>query len=144
MGVVGGRVPEFVMRSIAASAAMTVSQHLEMAVTGRSPSDYPVQVVEAVTRHSVPPPARSSVGHLAQAGLAAAALAAAYVTRNAHPVPAVALTTVALVTGDAVLGTAVGVGDPPWRWQPRDLVIDAIHKATLSIAARGLAPRPTR
>jgi hypothetical protein len=133
-----------VMRSIAASAAMTVSQHLEMAATGRPPSDYPVRVVEAVTRHSVPNPARSSVGHVAQAVLAAAALTAAYATRNAHPVPAVALTTAALVTGDAALGMAVGVGGAPWRWQARDLVIDAIHKGAVSVAARALARRPTR
>jgi hypothetical protein len=62
------------LRAAAASTAMTASQHLEMLVPKRPPSDLPVRVVEQLTRRRVAAGyPRVVVGHLAQANLAALA-----------------------------------------------------------------------
>lgn len=118
---------------------MTASQHAEMTLTGRGPSEVPVLVVEGVLHRRVPDPARAVVGHVAQASLAAAAVIAASMSRRARPAPAVVLTGLVLVGADAALATAVGVGESPWRWDPRGLATDVLHKTVLAAVARRLA-----
>ena len=62
---------------------MTASQHLEMLVTKRPPSDLPVRVVEQLTRRRVAAGhPRVVVGHLAQANLAALAVTLAGLSRR--------------------------------------------------------------
>lgn len=137
----GVTVMGFLGRTALASGAMTASQRLEMALTGRPPSDFPVRVVEATIGRPVPPGSRVVVGHLAQRSLAAVALALASATRRVHTGPAVGATAFALIAGDAELAMAAGVGEAPWRWQRSDLTVDVLHKAVLAVTARRIAGR---
>ncbi|TPG35852.1 hypothetical protein [Mycolicibacterium hodleri] len=134
----------FIVRSAAASTAMTVSQHLEMAVTRRAPSDFPVRVVEQLVGRRVPAGvARTTIGHLSQASLAAMAVMLADQTRHTSAAPAVVLISTSLVVADAVLGRILGLADAPWNWPPRDVSIELLHKTSLAVAARALS-RATR
>ena len=55
---------DFLLQTVAASAAMTASQRAEMLVTGRAASDLPVRAVERLTGRSVSGEvARTMVGH---------------------------------------------------------------------------------
>ncbi len=129
----------FMARTAAASTAMTASQHLEMLVTGRPPSDFPVRVVEQLTGRTVPAGvARTTVGHLSQATLAAMAVLLAGQTRNAKPAPAIVLISTALVVGDATMARLLGLSEAPWKWPRRDLAIEFMHKTSLAIASRAL------
>jgi hypothetical protein len=65
---------DFVARTAAASAAMTVSQCVEMALTHRPGSELPVRVVEALIGRGVPTGAQAVAGQFVQATLAALAL----------------------------------------------------------------------
>lgn len=106
------RTGVFLARTAAASTAMTASQHLEMFVTRRPPSDFPVRVVEQLTGHTVSAGvARTTVGHLSRATLAAVAVLLAGQARNAKPTPTIVLISTALVVGDATIARLDGMGD---------------------------------
>ena len=138
----GRRGIDFLLQTVAASAAMTASQRAEMLVTRRAASDLPVRAVERLTGRSVSgEAARTVVGHLAQGGLAATGLALARMTRNTAAVPAVGLIAVSLVAGDAALAAMLGLAPAPWRWRRRDLAIDVMHKTSLAVAARTIITR---
>lgn len=116
---------------------MTASQHLEMLVTHRRPSDLPVRVIEQLIRRPVPAGfARVVVGHLAQGSLAALALTGARLTRRIPAGLAIPVTSVALVVADAALADAIGIGEMPWKWPRRDLGVDLLHKTSLTVTAR--------
>lgn len=133
------RTSAFVARTAAASTAMTASQHLEMLVTGREPSDFPVRVVEQLTGHPVAGRvARTAVGHLSQATLAAVAVLLAGRTRHATPAPAIVCISAALVVADAAVGRLLGLSEAPWKWSRRDLAIELVHKTSLAVASRAL------
>jgi hypothetical protein len=118
---------------------MTASQHLEMLVTKRPPSDLPVRVVEQLTRRRVAAGyPRVVVGHLAQANLAALAVTLAGLSRRIPAAPAVAFIALCLVAGDAALAGAIGLGEMTWRWSRRDLGIDLMHKTSLALTASAL------
>ena len=64
-----------ITRTAAANAAMTASQHLEIALTRRPGSDLPVHIMERLTGHPVAGgPARVAVGQTTQSLLAASAV----------------------------------------------------------------------
>ncbi|WP_157681345.1 hypothetical protein [Mycobacterium sp. JS623] len=56
-------------------------------------------------------------------------------------VPTIAINILLLVSANAVVARAVGLGDMPWRWSARDIVTDLTHKTTLAIAATTLGRR---
>jgi hypothetical protein len=133
---------KWLVQSVAASAAMTASQRVEMWVTRRDPSDLPLRALERLTGRSVHgATARTIVGHLGQGSLAAAAIILARTTRRTPTPAAVALIAASLIAGDAVLAVALGLAQAPWRWPRRDLAIDVMHKTSLAIAARTIAIR---
>jgi hypothetical protein len=131
----------FVIHTVAASAAISASQHIEMSLTHRPGSDLPVRVVEAITGRSVPPRAQVVVGQLAQATLAALALGFAKAAQRIPIGLRIALNVLLLVSTNAVVAQALGLGDMPWRWSGRDLATDIAHKSTLGIAATALSRR---
>lgn len=142
MNLAARRGIDFAFQAVAASAAMTASQRAEMSVTHREPSDVPVRAVERLTGQSIRgTTARTVVGHLAQASLAAAAIALARTTRRTTGASAVALIAGSLVASDAALAWMLGLAEAPWRWTPRDLMTDVTHKTSLAIAARTIVAR---
>jgi hypothetical protein len=126
----------------AASAAMTVSQHLEMHMTGREPSDAPVATLERITGRAVPAgSARVVAGHVSQGALALVAVAAARTVSPEFTPVSILAGGVALVGADALLAIAMGLGPPPWRWTAREALTDLTHKTVLAGAATYLSRR---
>ena len=132
---------DFVARTAAASAAMTASQRVEMALTHRAGSELPVRVVEALIGRSVPTGAQAVAGQLTQATLAALALIFAKVAHRIPIVPTIALNILLLFSTNAVVAQALGLVDMPWKWSSRDIATDFTHKTTLAIAATTLGRR---
>ena len=132
---------DFVARTAAASGAMAASQRVEMALTHRPGSKLPVRVVEALIGRGVPTGAQAVAGQFAQATLAALALGFAKVAHRIPILPTIALNIVLLVSANAVVAQALGLGDIPWKWSSRDIATDLTHKTTLAIAATTLSRR---
>jgi hypothetical protein len=130
-------VVDFVLRTVVASAVMTVSQHLEMWLTQRPGSDLPVRVVERLTHRSIPSGVASVLaGQLTQGTLAAAAIALAKVTRRSPAVLALAPSVLLLSLSNALVLRALGLAEMPWRWSKEELGTDLLHKASLALAAQ--------
>jgi hypothetical protein len=130
---------DFLGRVAAASAAMTVSQHVEIAITHRAPSDLPVRVFERLTGITVARGvARIVAGQIPQGGLAAQAVGVARQTQHLPAVPAVLLNVSTLVVSNAVIAGALGLSDMPWRWSAGDIGTDLLHKTSLALAAHVL------
>jgi hypothetical protein len=128
---------DFVVRAVAASAMMTVSQHVEMGLTQRPGSDLPAHVIERLTHRSVPPGIpRVLAGQLTQAILAAVAIALARSTRRFPAMLALALSVLLLSFGNALALRALCLVDMPWHWSRQELATDLLHKSSLALAAR--------
>jgi len=132
---------DFVARTAAASGAMAASQRVEMALTHRPGSKLPVRVVEALIGRGLPTGAQAVAGQFAQAILAALALGFAKAAHRIPIVPTIALNMLLLVSANAVVAQALGLGDMPWKWSGRDIATDLTHKTTLAIAATTLSRR---
>jgi hypothetical protein len=138
-------VVDFVVRALAASAVMTVSQHIEIRLTQRPESDLPVRVVETVTHRSIPRGVNSVMaGQLTQGILAAAAIALARLARRSPRSLAVLIGVLFLVSCNAVVLRVLGLGDMPWRWSKQELGTDVLHKSSLAVAATALTRRGGR
>jgi hypothetical protein len=140
---------DFVLRTAAASAVMTVSQHIEMGLTQRTGSDLPVRVVERLAHRSIPPGVASILaGQLAQGTLAAAAIAVARLTRRSPEGLTLVSGVLLLSLSNALVLRALGLADMPWRWSKEELGTDLLHKTSLALAAqtiaRGAFTRPER
>jgi hypothetical protein len=140
---------DFVARTAAASAAMAASQRVEMALTHRPACKLPVRVVEALIGRGLPTGAQAVAGQFAQATLTALALGFAKAAHRIPIVPTIALNILLLVSVNAVVAQALGLGDMPWKWSGRDIATDLTHKTTLAITATTLGRRrknsaPTR
>jgi hypothetical protein len=128
---------DFALRTVVASAVMTVSQHLEMWLTLRPGSDLPVRVIERLTHRSIPSGVPSVVaGQLTQGTLAAAAIALAKGTRRSPAVLTLAPSVLLLSFGNALVLRALGLAEMPWRWSKQELGTDLLHKASLALAAQ--------
>src|ERR1700754_3367764 len=133
---------EFAVRTLTASAAMTLSQRIDMRVTDRPASDLPIHVVERLIHVSVPTRARPGVGQIAQASLAALALQLARATTRLPFFIALALNILSLVATNAIVASALGLSDMPWKWSGQDRAVDLTHKSVLAMAATLLSERP--
>jgi hypothetical protein len=121
---------------MAANAAMTASQHLEITLTRRPGSDLPVRIMERLTGHLVAGgPARVAVGQTTQSLLAAAAVIMARSMSRVPVVVAIAAESVFLVMTNAVVARVLNLGDMPWAWSHRDFATDLTHKTSLATTA---------
>lgn len=112
--------------------AMTVTERLEMAVSGREASQVPGQV----GAHLLPgkdPDSSTDVARLSGPvhwghGISMGALRGALDLAGLRG-PQASVVHFALVWGsDAALYRALGVADVPWRWEADELVTDMLHK----------------
>ena len=128
---------DFVLRTVAASAAMTVSQHTEMGLTQRPASDLPARVAERLIHRSISPGVASVLaGQLTQGTLAAAAIALARLTPRSPTALTLAFNVLLLSFGNALVLRALHLADMPWHWSKQELGTDLLHKASLALAAR--------
>jgi hypothetical protein len=122
-GVVAGAV---------GTVAMTVSERLEMALTGREASTVPGQV----GAHLLPgkdPDSQTDVAQLNSAthwvhGISLGAVRGLLDVAGLHGPAASAAHFALLWGGDAALYRALGIADVPWRWEAAELASDMLHK----------------
>jgi len=119
------------------TAAMTLSERVEMALTGRAGSQVPGQV----GAHLVPgkdPGLASDVAvlnlpvhwaHGISMGVLRGLLDAAGLRGSA----ATAVHFAVLWAGDAALYRGLGIADVPWRWSPGELGTDVLHKGVYAV-----------
>jgi hypothetical protein len=128
---------DFALRTVAASAVMTVSQHIEMGLTQRPASNLPVRVAERLIHRSISSGVgRILAGQLTQGTLAAAAIALARLPRRSPAVLTLGSNVLLLSFGNALVLRALHLADMPWHWSKQELGTDLLHKASLALAAR--------
>ncbi len=129
-------LPRAMVRGMVAGAvgtvAMTVSERVEMSLSGRAPSTVPGQV----GAHLVPgadPTNPNDVNRLGGPvhwghGVAMGAIRGVLDVAGLEG-PAASATHFALVWGgDAALYRSLGIADVPWRWGADELAADLLHK----------------
>ena len=112
--------------------AMTVSEKVEMAVTGRPPSEIPGQV----GAHLIPGTDSRSPGEVARLnsavhwthGIIMGALRGALDVAGLRGSQANLAHFALLWGGDAGLYRALGIAQAPWRWSASELATDLFHK----------------
>ena len=123
------------------AVALTLSERLEMSVSGRAASQVPGQV----GAHLLPgadPGSETDVQRLNSPvhwahGIAMGTLRAA-IDKAGFQGPVASLIHFALVWGaDAALYRALRIADLPWRWSPAELGTDVLHKGVYA-AVTGL------
>jgi hypothetical protein len=132
----------------AGTVALTISQRIEMRLTGRPASDLPAQVAEGLLGISIRGRRTRAVAAFGEhwfnntvSGVGRAVLAAA----GLRGAPAAAGTFALYFGGSALLFSRLGLAPPPWRRGARQLAIDVLHAgvwaATTSAAYELLEPR---
>lgn len=117
--------------------AMTLSERLEMAVTGREASQVPGEVAAHLLpgRH---PEAASDVEQLNSPmhwahGISMGAARGLLDAGGMRGPTATAAHFALLWGGDAMLYRALGVADAPWRWSGDELAADLLHKGVYAV-----------
>jgi hypothetical protein len=120
------------LAGLAGTIAMTASERLEMAVSGRAPSTVPGQV----GAHLLPgrdPESATDVQRLNGPvhwahGIGMGALRGVLDVAGVRGREASAAHFALVWGGDAALYQALGIAEPPWRWDADALVTDVAHK----------------
>jgi hypothetical protein len=129
-----------VLAGVAGSVVMTAFQKLiEMPITGREDSHQPAKLAQKLL-----PVQPSGAAELKRLNYAAhttlgAMWGAAYgvaAHQGLRGPRAVAATFAAIYTQDVVMGTALGLGKPPWQWSRQEWTIDIVDKL-VNVAATG-------
>jgi hypothetical protein len=128
-----GRLAKGMVAGAVGTIAMTVSERLEMAVSGREASTVPGQV----GAHLLPRQNPSSTTDIERLntpvhwahGISMGALRGALDQAGLRGLPASAAHFALLWGGDAALYRALGIADVPWRWDADELGPDLFHKA---------------
>ena len=128
-----GRLTKGMVAGVVGTIAMTVSERLEMAVSGREASTVPGQV----GAHLLPRQDPSSTTDIERLnapvhwahGIGMGALRGALDQAGLRGLPASAAHFALLWGGDAALYRSLGIADVPWRWDADELGADILHKA---------------
>ncbi|MBG6218916.1 hypothetical protein IWX75_003403 [Arthrobacter sp. CAN_A6] len=128
-----GSLTKGMVAGFVGTTAMTVSERLEMAVTGRQGSTVPGQV----GAHLLPgqdPKSTTDIERLNTPvhwahGIIMGALRGAIHEAGLQGLPASAAHFALFWGGDAALYRALGIADVPWRWEADELTSDLLHKA---------------
>jgi hypothetical protein len=133
------------------TVAMTISERLEMSLTGRAPSTVPGQV----GAHLLPgadPEAPADVARLNGPvhwghGIAMGAIRGLLDVAGLQGPSATGAHFALVWGGDAALYRALGIADVPWRWSGDELRADLLHKgvyAAVTGAVYDAARQPAR
>jgi hypothetical protein len=121
---------------LAGTVALTISQRIEMSLTGRPPSDLPARVAEGVLGISPSGRNRALVAFATHwfnntaSGLGRALLAGGGL-RGAR---AAGATFVLYLGGSTLIFRRLDLAPPPWRRGARQLAIDVVHAGVYSVA----------
>ncbi len=121
----------------AGAVAMTISQRVEMSLSGRAPSTVPGQV----GAHLVPGADPAVPGDVARLdgpvhwghGIAMGALRGILDVAGLHGPAATAAHFALVWGGDAALYRTLGIADVPWRWGSGELGADLLHKGVYAV-----------
>ena len=120
------------------TVAMTLSETLEMRLTGRAGSTVPGQVgakLFDMDPDRVGGMDRLNTGMHWGHGILAGSLRGALTLAGLRGVPATAVHFGLVWGGDAMLYWTLGIAPAPWRWKTRGLVTDVSHKGVYALAA---------
>ena len=127
-----GRLTRGMVAGAVGTIAMTVSERLEMAVSGRQASTVPGQV----GAHLLPrqdPSSSTDIERLNTPvhwvhGISMGALRGVLDQAGLRGLPASAAHFALLWGGDAALYRALGIAPAPWVWRRSELAVDLLHK----------------
>lgn len=119
------------------TAAMTLSQKLEMALTGRDGSQVPGQVGAHLTPGKEP----LKEAHVEQLGgpvhwahgISMGALRGVLDVAGLRGSAATVAHFALVWCGDAALYRALGIAESPWRWEVDELATDLLHKGVYAL-----------
>jgi hypothetical protein len=128
---VGGKAVRGLAAGFAGTVALTLSQRIEMRLTGRPPSDLPARVAEGILGIAPTGRRRELVGTAAHwCNNTASGLGRVVLDRaGLRGTPAAAAGFALYLGGSALLFARLGLAPPPWRRPPRELAIEAVHAA---------------
>lgn len=116
---------------------MTLSQMLEMQLTGRQPSTVPGQVgsklLSLSPKNEDEMTSLSTKVHWAH-GIALGSVFGLISLTKVTGVAAIAIFFALLWIGDALLYAALGIAPLPWHWKANELITDLFHKGVYAIA----------
>jgi hypothetical protein len=133
---VGDAAARGLAAGLAGTAALTVSQRIEMSITRRPPSDLPARVAEGVLGIAPRGRTRDVVAFATHwlnnttSGLGRALVAAT----GLRGAPAVGATFVLYLGASTLLFSRLDLAPPPWRRSPGQLAIDVIHAGVYATA----------
>lgn len=126
------------------TAAMTISEKIEQAITGRPNSFIPAHTLERfLGLPTKPDNERRMLSWIAHWGLGTlpAALRGIMAEAGMRGPLASALFFVTRMTTDETMENVAGVGKPPWSWGRQLATIDVLHKAVYAFATGAVADR---
>lgn len=137
-----------VVAGTAGVAALTLTNEIEQALTGRPDSYIPARTVEGVFGLAEPRDSQRSWlhnhawhwGHGAALGALRGVMAAAGLNGPWSS----AMHGVCRLTSDQVFENATGAGRPIWTFPRGEIVVDLIHKGAYALAAGAVADRLLR
>jgi len=124
------------------TAAMTLGEKLEQAITGRPDSRVPARTMMR-TPGSPATRAPNLLMHWGQ-GILLGAVRGMMADSGLRGPWSSSMFAVVRLTNDQTLENAAGVGAPPWTWPRRELVIDLLHKGVYAIGTGLAADRLAR
>jgi hypothetical protein len=122
-----------VVAGAAGVAAMTLTEKVEQAFSGRANSYVPSQTLLALLGRK--PRNRRATNHAMHWGQGAVlGVVRQLMTERGHRgIDASALFAILRLTADQSLENATGVGSPPWTWPRDELVMDVSHKVVYAL-----------
>lgn len=122
---------------LAGTVAMTLSQRLEMSLSGRAPSTVPGQVgAHLLPTHDPSDPGDvqrlNSATHWGH-GISMGAVRGLLDTAGLSGVGATAAHFALVWGGDAALYRVLGVAPVPWEWDADELASDVLHKGLYAV-----------
>jgi hypothetical protein len=142
--VIGRGVRTGMIAGLAGTVAMTLSEKIEQALTGRPNSFIPAHAMERVLGLPTKPDKdRRVLAWVAHWGLGVlpAALRGIMAEGGMRGPLASGMFFVTRLTTDETMENVTGVGKPPWAWPPKLAAIDNLHKAVYAFATGAVADR---
>ena len=124
------------LSGLVGTVAMTISEMIEMRVTGREASTVPAQVGSKLL--GVHPDGDEQMGrlnavvHWGHGALLGATRGLMSIT-GLRGLPATLGHFAAFWIGDVALYKLLGIAPAPWRWNRQELVIDVLHKGVYAL-----------
>lgn len=142
--VIGRGVKTGMLAGFAGTVAMTASEKIEQALTGRPNSFIPAHAMERVLGLPTKPDSeRKVMAQVAHWGLGVmpAALRGVMAEGGMRGPLASTMFFVTRLTTDETMENVTGVGKPPWSWGAKLGAIDNLHKAVYAFTTGAVADK---